>query len=81
MSHTKFVVPFIPEMPDEMEMREELVANARLIAAAPILLETVKDALMMCRKHGIDSTWECALEKVIALAEGKEVIKKATKGS
>ncbi len=49
---------------------DEALANAHLIAAAPELLEGIKDALMMCRKHGIDSTWECALEKLIAKATG-----------
>lgn len=44
--------------------------NARLIASAPELLEQVKYALKFCRDEGIDPTWECALEKVIAKAEG-----------
>jgi hypothetical protein len=54
----------------KQDVTNAVSSNASLIAAAPELLDQCIQALKFCRREGIDSTWECALEKVIAKARG-----------
>lgn len=49
-------------------LREEAEANARLIAAAPELLEALEDAVALCKAHGYDMR---GADQIIAKARGE----------
>ena len=55
------------DMPDN-----ETLANARLIAAAPELLQVARDYVLLCQLHDLEGAVLDAAKAAIARAEGKE---------
>jgi hypothetical protein len=59
----------IEQMPSNNE--NERIANARLISAAPDLLQVAKDYVLLCQLHGMEGAVLDSALSAIAKAEGE----------